>query len=110
MNWPAWICQTEQTTITVWLCKLLITTTDQTYVLVVGPKLDPELNLVQSAHTVAQNYVKYSTLFLVDHQGQIIPRSSVTDIMFLDKPTERQYQRCRIFRWFTTSWEKLTPS
>lgn len=110
MNWPTWICQTEHTTITIWLCKVLITTTDQTHVLVVGPRLDSELNLVQSARTVAETYVQYSTLFLVDYRGQIIPRANVTDIMFLDKPIPRQYQRRRIFRWFTTSWKKLTPS
>lgn len=108
MNWPTWICQTERITITVWLCKVLMfDQNQQRHLLIVGPRLDSELKLIQNARTVAQAYVKHSTLFLVDCQGQIIPRHTIRDIVFLDQPAERQYQRHRICKWYTTNWKKV---
>lgn len=111
MNWPIWICQTERTTITVWLCKILMFDQNQQgHVLVVGPKLDSELKMIQNARTVAEQYLEISTLFLVDQRGRLIPRRTIQNIVLLDQPAERQYQRHRIFKWFTTSWKKLTPN
>ena len=108
MNYPSWICQTEHTAITVWLCKVLMFDQDQQgHVLMVGPRLDADLHLVQNARTVAQAYLDLSTLFLVDQQGQILPRISIQDIVLLDQPAERHYHRHRIFKWFTTAWKKV---
>lgn len=108
MNWPTWICQTECTTITVWLCKVLIRDkNNHTHILIVGPRLDSDLNLVQNARTLTQKYLELSTLFLVDQQGQIIPRNTIQDIVLVNQPAERQYQRHRICKWYTTNWKKV---
>lgn len=108
MSWLSWIAKREETTITVWLCKIHMVMEDyQQFVLPVGPRLDANLQLVQNARTIAHEYVNRSPLFLVDQNGQILPRKDIKTIVFLDRPAQRRYVRYCFFKFFKTSWKKV---
>lgn len=108
MNWPTWIAKSETATITVWLCVITMTLNDRTQRnLLVGPRLDSQLLLEQSARSVAEQYIEACTLFLVDDQGEIIPRTEIEHIKFSDRPAQRKYARKHIFKWFKTNWKKV---
>lgn len=108
MTTPTWLVRTETANLTVWICVIHMTLIDQTqHTLVVGPRIDSELQLEQSARQIAEQFVELSSLFLVDDHGEVIARTQIQHIKYLDRPAKRRYTRKVFFNCLKTGWKKV---